>query len=96
MDEILGALIDLGLSSADIANLEKLNDRGVLRRMPDGMREADYRDREHAVTYIEVWADLLEDQLLAKERDIAEQRARNTVLEQRLVHHGEAKALERV
>lgn len=85
MDEILHALMRLGLSSADIANLEKLNDRKVLRRMPEGMREADYRDREHAVTYMEVWADLLEDQMLAKERDIAEQRARNSVLEKQPV-----------
>ncbi|MEL6546212.1 MAG: hypothetical protein AAFQ82_16410, partial [Myxococcota bacterium] len=71
MDDILTALMELGLSSADIANLEKLNDRKVLRRMPEAMREADYRDREHAVTYMEVWADVLEDELLAKERDVA-------------------------
>ncbi|MEM6731645.1 MAG: hypothetical protein AAF658_08820 [Myxococcota bacterium] len=80
MDDIIASLMELGLSSADIANLEKLNDRKVLRRMPEGMREADYRDREHAVTYMEVWADLLEDQLLAKERDIARQRAQNEAL----------------
>ncbi|MEO1483218.1 MAG: hypothetical protein AAFU77_14015 [Myxococcota bacterium] len=78
MDDILAALFELGMSSADIANLERLNDRAVLRRMPEGMREADYRDKEHAVKYMEVWADLLEEQLLAKESDIARQRAQNS------------------
>lgn len=77
MDDILAALFDLGMSSADIANLEKLNDRAVLRRMPEGMREADYRDKEHAVKYMEVWAKLLEEQLAAKEADIARQRLEN-------------------
>lgn len=75
MDDIISALMELGLSSADIANLERLNDRAVLRRMPPGMREADYRDREHAVTYMEVWADVLEERMIAHDAEVARQRA---------------------
>lgn len=76
MDEILAALMELGFSSADIANLERLNDRKVLRGMPAGMREADYRNREHAVVYMETWADLLEDELLAYTRRLEVERAK--------------------
>lgn len=74
MDDIISALMELGLSSADIANLERLNDRTVLRRMPPGMREADYRDREHAVTYMEVWADVLEERMSKHDAEVARQR----------------------
>lgn len=66
MDAILTALFDLGLSSDDLASLERLSDPSVLRRLPVELRtRLSYRDREHVVLYMRTMADLLEEQVAA-------------------------------
>lgn len=64
MDAILSALFELGLSSHDLGQLERLTHPEVLRRMPIEVRkELSYRDRDHVVLYMRSFADLLEEQL---------------------------------
>ena len=64
MDVILGALFELGLSSDDLGQLEKLTNPQVLRRIPVELRtQLSYRERDHVVLYMRTFADLLEAQL---------------------------------
>lgn len=66
MDAILSALFELGLSSDDLAQLERLSNPEVLRRLPVELRKTlSYRDRDHVVLYMQTQADLLEEQLPA-------------------------------
>jgi hypothetical protein len=64
MDEIFRALFELGLSRDDVAHLEKLSSPEVLLRLPLELRlQISYRDREHVVSYMSAFADLLEERL---------------------------------
>lgn len=66
MDAILEALFELGLTSRDLAQLEKLTNPEVLRRLPEELRtRISYRERDHVVAYMEAFADVLEEQLNA-------------------------------
>lgn len=76
MDAILSALFELGLTSQDLAQLEKLTNPEVLRRLPEDLRrQISYRERDHVVLYMQAFADLLEEQLSAAERPAADERA---------------------
>jgi len=69
MDEIFRALFELGLSRDDVAHLEKLSAPEVLQRLPLELRlQISYRDREHVVSYMSAFADLLEERLDAQAR----------------------------
>jgi hypothetical protein len=76
MDEILNTLIGLGLSRQDIAHLEKLSAPQVLRRLPVELRsQLSYRERDHVVSYLNAFADLLEEALpVAAELPVSERR----------------------
>jgi hypothetical protein len=64
MDAILSALFELGLSSDDLGQLERLTNPEVLRRLPVELRkELSYRDRDHVVSYMRTFADILEQRL---------------------------------
>ena len=64
MDAILKALFELGLTHQDLAQLEKLTNPDVLRRLPEDVRrQISYREREHVVLYMQAFADVLEEQL---------------------------------
>jgi hypothetical protein len=66
MDAILSALFELGLTSDDLGQLERLTNPAVLRRLPiEVRRELCYRDRDHVVLYMRTFADVLEEQLPA-------------------------------
>lgn len=59
-DHVLQSLLDLGLSTGDLADLEKLRNPKVRARM--GRRDADisFKDRADVVAYLRAWADLLQ------------------------------------
>jgi len=57
IDFVLAAMFDLGLTRADVRNLEKLADLDVLRRAGRHLR---FNSREDVVRYMRTWADLLE------------------------------------
>ena len=60
IDVILAAMFDLGLTRADIRNLEKLADLDVLRGAGRHLR---FNNRDDVVLYMRTWADLLEQQV---------------------------------
>ena len=61
IDHILGKMIELGLSKEEIAHLERLSDRKILRAIPVERRSLSYRSREDVILYMRTWADLLEE-----------------------------------
>ena len=63
VDYLVRQLIDLGLTPTDIANLERLNDREVLRSLPGGFRHLRHNRREDAALYMETLANMLEERL---------------------------------
>jgi hypothetical protein len=68
IDHIIDRLVELGLAPDDLAHLERLSDRRVLRRLPDTVRlDINFRDREHVILYLRAFADLLDERLPAIE-----------------------------
>ncbi|MEO0662467.1 MAG: hypothetical protein AAFZ87_13100, partial [Planctomycetota bacterium] len=63
IDHVIDEMLALGLSLSDIRHLEHLSDPKVLRRVPAKWLRR--QDREHAVQYMEAFAELLEQGLEA-------------------------------
>ncbi|MEL6712208.1 MAG: hypothetical protein AAFU73_16530 [Planctomycetota bacterium] len=61
IDHVIDEMLALGLSLSDIRHLEHLSDPKVLRRVPAKWLRR--QDREHAVQYMEAFAELLESDL---------------------------------
>lgn len=57
-------LQQLGLTPTDIHNLEYLEDREVLNRLPGGFRWLKRNKREDVILYFEAFANLLEEKLI--------------------------------
>jgi len=62
---LLTKLQQLGLTPTDIHNIEYLEDREVLNRLPGGFRWLKRNLREHVVLYFETMAFMLEDRLIS-------------------------------
>lgn len=58
VDDVLDALLTMGLSRADVGHLEYLDDPAVLRRL--GVTHLERNCRGDAVRYMRAWADTLE------------------------------------
>lgn len=67
MDEVIESLLRIGLTLADIKNLERLSDRSVLKRFPVGKRYLNRHSREDVILYLNEWANMLAEQLPAEE-----------------------------
>lgn len=65
MDLLITQMTEIGLTTTDLKNLEKLSDVQVLRRLPSEFRYLQHNQRDHVVMYLREWATLLEEQLLA-------------------------------
>ena len=65
MDLLISQLLDAGLSTEDLKNLEKLADSEVLRNMPEDKRYPRHNVREDVVAYMQTWANLLEEKFLS-------------------------------
>lgn len=63
LDDIVAALLSIGLEPNDIDALERLNDCAVRRRLGADAVELSHADRDHVIAYLEAWADLLAEQL---------------------------------
>jgi hypothetical protein len=61
---LLKKLEELGLTPTDIHNIEYLEDREVLNRLPEGFRWLKRNVREHVVMYFETMANMLEEKLI--------------------------------
>ena len=66
MDLLIADMLEAGLTTSDLQHLERLTDRGVLKRLPNEKYHLRHNLRDDVVLYINTWADLLEEQLLAK------------------------------
>lgn len=66
MDLLIADMLNAGLESADLQHLERLTDRRILERLPREKRYLRHNFRDDVVLYIATWADMLEEQLLAK------------------------------
>lgn len=63
---LISKLQEIGLTPTDIHNLEYLEDKAVLQRLPGGFRWLQRNIREDVIVYFETFADLLEEQLADK------------------------------
>lgn len=84
MEQLVERLLQLGLTRADLAHLERLSDKQVLRAVPEAERPLDYRRRSHVVLYMRTLAEQLERRLEAELQGVREegrprQRAPETV-----------------
>ena len=61
---LMTELQKLGLTPTDIHNIEYLEDRKVLSRLPGGFRWLKRNQREDVILYFNAMADLLEDELI--------------------------------
>jgi hypothetical protein len=62
---LIKRLEETGLTPTDIHNLEYLEDRKVLERLPGGFRWLKKNVREDVILYFETFADILEEKFLA-------------------------------
>jgi hypothetical protein len=66
MDDLIDEMLELGLTRRDLAHLERLSDPLILKALPPDRRYPKHNRREDVVLYLKTWADLLEQELLAK------------------------------
>ncbi|WP_018619333.1 hypothetical protein [Spirosoma luteum] len=66
IDLLINEMLSAGLQLEDLKHLERLDDRQILTRFPIEKRFLKHNLREDVVTYMNAWADLLEEQLLEK------------------------------
>jgi hypothetical protein len=64
VDLMISHLQKLGLTPTDIHNLEYLEDKKVLKRLPGGFRWLKRNVREDVIIYFETFADMLEEEVL--------------------------------
>jgi hypothetical protein len=65
LDAVLRQMYQLGLSPEDVGHLERLSDPEVRRRLGTGTRHFPHHQRENVIAYLQAWAALLEEQLVA-------------------------------
>jgi hypothetical protein len=70
VDELIGHLMEAGLTPSDIHNIEYLEDREVLERLPGGFRWLKRNERADVIVYLETMAGLLEENLLAEKKSL--------------------------
>lgn len=70
VDELIGHLMEAGLTPSDIHNIEYLEDREVLERLPGGFRWLKRNERADVIVYLGTMADMLEENLLAEKKSL--------------------------
>lgn len=66
MDEIISSMMSSGLERKDMIELERLKNHEVRRYMGESGINLRHNKKEDVVSYMLAWADLLEEQMLAK------------------------------
>jgi hypothetical protein len=66
IDDVISAMLDIGLTTEDIAHLEKLTGPEVLARLPAGRRHLRRNVREDVVRYLRAWVELLDEELAGR------------------------------
>lgn len=62
IDDVIEAMLAVGLETADIERLEKLSDLRVLQQLPVEQRNLKRNRRDDVIVYMRAWADLLENE----------------------------------
>lgn len=70
VDQLIGHLMEAGLTPSDIHNIEYLEDRAVLEQLPGGFRWLKRNERPDVIVYLETMADILEENLLAENKTL--------------------------
>ncbi|HJW17210.1 MAG TPA: hypothetical protein VJ499_08815 [Flavisolibacter sp.] len=65
VDMLISKLGGIGLTATDIHNLEYLQDRVILEKLPGGIRWLQKNRREDVILYFETMADVLEERLIS-------------------------------
>lgn len=63
MDDLITAMLNIGLDTTDLKHLEKLSDPEVLRRIPIDERHLTHNIKKDVVKYMKTWVSLLEETL---------------------------------
>jgi hypothetical protein len=63
---LISKLQQIGLTPSDIHHIEYLTDKTVLQALPGGFRWLQRNQREDVIVYLETFAQLLEDKMLAQ------------------------------
>jgi len=66
VDMLVSKLEAIGLTATDIHNLEYLQDREILHKLPGGFRWLQKNKREDVVLYFNTMADVLEEKLISR------------------------------
>lgn len=65
MDQVISYMLEAGMGIEDFKHLERLSDQAVLQRLPVEARNLRHNFREDVVKYMNTWAELLEEKLMA-------------------------------
>lgn len=63
MDVMITKMMEAGLTTNDLQNLEKLSDKNVLARLPKEKRYLSHNVRNDVIIYMKTFADFLEEEL---------------------------------
>lgn len=63
VDHIIKSMVNIGLTTEDIANLEKLSDKKVLSYIPYEKRQLKHNKKEDVILYMRAFSQMLEDKL---------------------------------
>lgn len=64
IDHVITSMINLGLSTDDIANLEKLSCSNILSYIPENKKPLLRNNKENVILYMRAWSEMLENQLM--------------------------------
>lgn len=65
MDLLIADMLNHGLTTTDLQNLERLSDKRILARIPlERRNRLKHNNREDVVLYMTQWANMLEEELL--------------------------------
>lgn len=63
LDHIITTMLEAGMDIDDINNLERLDDRRVLNRLPRERRYLKQNSKEDAILYMKTWLEMLREQI---------------------------------
>jgi len=66
MDLLISQMLEAGLDTDDLVNLERLSDNSVLLKLPSAERNLKHNHRDDVVKYLNTWAMVLEEKLAEK------------------------------
>lgn len=64
IDHVISSMIDLGMTTEDISNLEKLACPKVLKNVDLYKKPLRYNDKGDVILYMRTWANLLEQEII--------------------------------